>query len=291
MTPRSSYHEMGCQPGIAASMAAGLIRNFGAMAGHLHSGNAARNGVEAGFLAQKGYTGRQNIIETPGGFYNAYTGNSEPVTEEIIEELIHSLGNPWNLIKPGLMFKAYPCCHIGHFGVDAALQLREKHSVDWRQISEIEFRVPSIMGGAGSRPEPQIGVEGRFSLEYCLSRALIYGRPKIAMFTDDGVKDQDSRELMRKVKFVSEEQDRLNGVFGYQEVVLKLKDGNIYSLKVEHPKGEPQNPQTKEELENKFRKCALYAQYDEKTLSQIKDLVMDLENVSDITQLTDLFGN
>ena len=58
----------------------------------------------------------------------------------------------------------------------------------------------------------------------------------------------------------------------------------------EHPKGEPQNPQTEEELEYKFRKRALYARYDEKTLSQIKYLVMDLENVADISQVTTLLG-
>jgi 2-methylcitrate dehydratase PrpD len=58
--------------GIAGSMASGLIRNFGCMAGHLHAGDAARNGVEAGILAQKRYTGRHGIVEIPGGFYNIY---------------------------------------------------------------------------------------------------------------------------------------------------------------------------------------------------------------------------
>ena len=157
---------------------------------------------------------------------------------------LNALGNPWNIIKPGLMFKAFPCCHIGHFGVDAGLQLRRKHSIDWRQIEEIEFRVPSIMKGMGSTPEPQIGVEGRFNLAYCLSRALMQGKLKISDFSDEGVKDPITRPLMRKIKFVAEEQDRANGVFGYQEVVLKMKDGNIYSCKVEHARGEPQNPQT-----------------------------------------------
>jgi 2-methylcitrate dehydratase PrpD len=276
--------------GIAASLASGLIRNFGAMAGHLHAGNAARNGVEAGLLAQKGYTGRAGIIEIPGGFYNAYTGTREPVKQQAIEENIKALGNPWNIIKPGLMFKAFPCSHISHFGVDAGLQLRQKYSIDWQQIAEIEFRVPSIMGGAGSPPEPQAGVEGRFSQAYCLSRALINGRLKISDFTDDSVKDPDTRQLMRKIRFVAQEQDRLNGVFGYQEIVLKMNDGNTYSCRVSHPKGEPQNPQTPEEFEAKYRDCAETAHYDEKTASRIKDLILDLENIEDVSQLTAPIG-
>jgi 2-methylcitrate dehydratase PrpD len=276
--------------GIAASLSSGLIRNFGAMAGHLHAGNAARNGVEASFLAQKGYTGRHGIIEIPGGFYNAYTGTADPVAPDVLEGNLKALGNPWNILKPGLMFKAFPCCHIGHFGVDAGLQLKRKYSPDWRQIDEIEFRVPSIMGKEISAPEPQTGVEGRFSLGYCLSRALINGRLRIRDFSDDGVKDPNTRQLMRKIKFVAQPQDRRNGVFGYQEIVLKMKDGNIYSCKVEHPRGEPQNPQTREEFEAKYRDCAETAYYDDKTAGQIKDLVLDLEHVGDISQITRLIG-
>jgi 2-methylcitrate dehydratase PrpD len=274
--------------GIAASLASGLIRNFGAMAGHLHAGNAARNGVEAGLLAQKGYTGRYGIIEIPGGFYNAYTGTTEPIHQQVMKDNINALGNPWNIIKPGLMFKAYPCAHISHFGVDAGLQLRQKYSIDWRQISEIEFRVPSIMGGVGFTPEPQMGVEGRFNLAYCLSRALINGKVRTSDFTDTSIKDPDTLKLMRKIKFIAQEQDRLHSVFGYQEIVLKMNDGNSYSCKVEHPKGEPQNPQTPEELETKYRDCVEIAHYDEKISSRIKDRILNLEKVDDVSQVTKL---
>ena len=276
--------------GIAASLASGLIRNFGTMAGHLHAGNAARNGVEASLLAQKGYTGRYGIIEIPGGFYNAFTGTKEPVKQQVMEDIIKALGNPWNIVKPGLMFKAYPCAHISHFGVDAGLQLRQKYTIDWRQIAAIEFRVPSFMGRAGFPPEPKAGVEARFNLAYCLSRALINGNLKINDFTDDSVKNPDTLWLMRKVKYIPQKQDRLNSVFGYQEIVLKMNDGNTYSCKVEHPKGEPQNPQTTEELAAKYMECTKIAHFDAKTSLRIKDLILNLEKVDDVAQVTKLMG-
>jgi 2-methylcitrate dehydratase PrpD len=276
--------------GIAASLASGLIRNFGAMAGHLHAGNAARNGIEAGLLAQKGYSGRYGIIEIPGGFYNAFTGTAEPVRQKAMKDIIMTLGNPWNIINPGLMFKAYPCAHISHFGVDAGLQLRQKYSFDWRQIAEIEFRVPSFMGRAGLPPEPKAGVEGRFNLAYCLSRALINGKLKISDFTNSSVRDPDTLGLMRKIMFIPQKQDRLNGVFGYQEIALKMNDGNTYRCKVEHPKGEPQNPQTTEELAAKYMDCTVIAHYNAKTSLRIKDLILNLEKVDDVAQFTKLIG-
>lgn len=277
--------------GIASTMACSLIRNFGSYAGHIHGGNAARNGIEAVILAQKGYdaTGT-DVIEGHGGFYNAFSGNLEPLSEEEQKEKLDSLGNPWNLVNPGLMFKYYPCAHIAHFGVYAGQQLRGKHSIDWRQIEEIEFRQPHVLGRNSAPPPPETGVQGRFNMGYCLCRSLIHGGIEFGFFTDEAVKDPDTRNLMKRLKWAVIKQEELPGPFGYQEVVLKMKDGNTYSQKVEHPKGEPQNPQSPEELEAKFRKCALYAKYEEPAISRIKDMVSDFENIKDITELTELLG-
>lgn len=284
-------HKMMMALGVAATTACSLIRNFGSMTGHIHGGVAARNGIEAVTLAQKGYDATYpGIIEGQGGYYNAFSGNLEPLSEDAQKERLATLGNPWNLVNPGLMFKYYPCAHIAHFGVYAGQQLREKHSIDWQEIEEIEFRLPQVLSRKLSPPDPETGVQGRFSLGYCLCRSLIHGDIEFGFFTDEAIKEPNTRSLMRKIKWATNPKEELPGPFGFQEVILKMKDGNTYSCKVDHPKGEPQNPQSQEELESKFKKCALYARYEEPTISRIKDMVMDLENVEDISELTALMG-
>jgi 2-methylcitrate dehydratase PrpD len=272
--------------GIASTMACSLIRNFGSFAGHIHGGNAARNAIEAVTLAQKGYdaTGT-DVIEGAGGYYNAFSGKLEPLAEEIQRQRLAQLGNPWNLINPGFMFKYYPCAHIAHFGVYAGQQLRKEHLFDWREIEEIVFRTPFAQNAASY---PKNGVQGRFNLSYCLCRSLIYGGVEFEFFKDEAIKDPDTLSLMQKIKLDAIPREDLIGPFGFQEVILKMKDGNTYACKVEHPKGEPQNPQSLEELEAKFRKCALYAHYEEPAISRIRDVVADLENIKDITELTKL---
>jgi len=273
--------------GIASTMACSLIRNFGSYAGHIHGGNAARNGIEAVTLALKGYdaTGT-DVIEGRGGYYNAFSGKLEPLSLEIQQQRLEQLGNPWNLVDPGLMFKYYPCAHISHFGVFAGEELRKKYGFDWREIEGIEFRTPFAPDKIPSFPET--GVQGRFNLGYCLCRSLIHGGVKFEFFTDEAVKDADTRNLMKKIKWVALRREDFPGPFGYQEVTLRMKDGRAFNYKVEHPKGEPQNPLTPEEHEAKFRKCARYAHYEEPVISAIRDMVADLENVRDITELTDL---
>jgi 2-methylcitrate dehydratase PrpD len=276
--------------GIATSLSSGLIRNFGTMAGHLHAGNAARNGVEAGFLAQKGYDARSGMIETSSGFYNTYTANPNPLPPEVIEENISALGNPWNIIDPGLMFKAFPCAHISHFGVDAALQLRKKHAIDWRQIAAMEYRISPFIQHAVIYTQPQSGIEGKFSLGYCLCRALIEGKVKISHFTDENVNDVVTHQLMNKVKMGVLEQEPIDTPFGYQELKITMNSGETYSCRVAHPLGEPQNPLNEEQHVEKYRDCAQHAKYDIKTASRFQELVMNLEAVEDVTQLTQIIG-
>ena len=276
--------------GIAASLSCGLTRNFGTMAGHFHAGNAARNGIEAGILAAKGFNAYEGIIEGQSGYYSMFTGSPDAAPDRLVQENLKALGNPWNIITPGLMFKAFPCAHISHFGVDAALQLKKKHSIDWQKIEEIEFRIPPFIQRAVWYRDPQTGIEGKFSLGYCLCRALVQGKINISDFTDEAVKDPTIRQLMSKIKWVNIEQDPGKGPFGYQEIVLKMKDGSVYSCTVEHPRGEPQNPLTQEEFKTKYQDCAMYAHYEEETTSQIEDLVMNLEKIDDIARLATLLG-
>ena len=54
--------------GIAASMAGGVVANFGTMTKPLHSGLAARNGVLAAKLAQGGFTANGKALESEVGF-------------------------------------------------------------------------------------------------------------------------------------------------------------------------------------------------------------------------------
>ncbi|MEM1550361.1 MAG: MmgE/PrpD family protein [Candidatus Bathyarchaeia archaeon] len=271
--------------GIAVALTGGLSRNYGTMAGPLQTGNAARNGIIACFLADAGYTSYEGIFENPGGFCSTFTGKADPPSRESIEKVISILGNPWSIIDPGLMFKAFPCAHISHFGADAGISLKQKFKIDYRDIVEIELNVPSPIMHAG-RLSPQNGLEARFSPVYCLCRALIDGKLKLTDFTDEKVKEPAVIELMKKVKWRPRPPTRVGNIFEYQEVTVKLKDGSVYTCRVDHPKGEPLNPQTDEELNLKYFECASYAGYT--NAREIRDLILNMEKLENVTLLTNM---
>jgi 2-methylcitrate dehydratase PrpD len=54
--------------GLAGTQSCGLRENLNTMGKFLHTGNAARGGMTAAFLAQRGFTASDKILEAPRGF-------------------------------------------------------------------------------------------------------------------------------------------------------------------------------------------------------------------------------
>jgi 2-methylcitrate dehydratase PrpD len=169
------------------------------------------------------------------------------------------------------------------------LQLREKHSIDWRKIAEIKFCIPSLLPRVISYPEPRTGIEAKFSLGHCMCRALIYGEIKIADFRDDRVADPSITQLMKKIKWEVIDQEPGELPFGFQEIAVKMIDGNVFTCRVRHPRGEPQNPLTVEDSNAKYEDCSSHAHYSTETANQIKELVLNLDEIKCISEITELF--
>src|SRR5450759_1102196 len=79
LTREQSMHAMG----IAASEACGIQKNFGTMTKPLHAGLAARNGVFAALLAQRGFTADTDALGGEQGFLRAFKGPGN-YTEELV---------------------------------------------------------------------------------------------------------------------------------------------------------------------------------------------------------------
>jgi len=281
--------------GIAASLAGGLRQNFGTMMKPLHAGIAARNGAEAALLAEAGITSDENMFEAPLGFKKVFTGEYSDTSVEIPygnaritpAQFAACLGNPWNIVSPGLSFKVCPSCRATHFGMDAALGFREKLAVDAKHISEVECRVPNHMESVLFHHNPRTGLEGKFSLEYVLARTLLDGLPKISDFTDERVNEARVTELMGKIEWRSFVPDA--GTFGAPEFVIKLDDGAHFHARVESPRGDPENPVSDEILIAKYEDCARSV-LQPSVVDQVRDTIMGLETLEGLSQLAGLLS-
>ena len=268
--------------GIAASLAGGLKINFGSMTKPLHAGNAARNGILAAILAEKGFTANESVFEGPNGFCEVYTG-----TECDLKNLGGTIGKIWYIVSPGVKFKPYPCCGSVIACADAILELKRKYNILPNEVTEIECRVSPLMIKTGSSiHSPKTGQEGRFSLEYDMAIAIMDGELSLKQYTDEKVNSPTAQELMKKVKITFPEGIGM-GMEEPQEVVVKLKNGRQYACKVEKHKGTAENPLTDEELFSKFRDCASLVLSPE-GIEEVLHMVWRLDESKDILRLMEL---
>ena len=270
--------------GIAASLAGGLRENFGTMTKPLHAGNAARNAVLAGLLAEKGFTATERALAGQAAFAKVLGKNSQYDLDAVCRQL----GSPFDVVSPGIWLKAYPSGAATHSSISAALQLRSEHSFNADEVVEVECATNKAVPRILIHHHPKTGLEGKFSLEYCVSVALIDGEVSLDQFTDERALADDIQSLIPKVKY--SHPPELEDKFGFHVpgiVTAKLRNSAEFFSRVESPKGRPENPMSKQEIWAKFERCARLVLSPEKRAEVIK-LVSNLEQTPEIGGLMNI---
>ena len=269
--------------GIAASMASGVVSNFGTMTKPLHVGLGARNGVLAAKLAQGGYTANAQAIEAGMGFYKVFHGETT-----IHSEAIEELGRSYALETDGIRVKPYPCGGLTHQAIDTVLEFRAKHGITAEMVESIDVDVMRHTYERIIFKVPQNGIQGKFCMPYLLARAIIDGRVFIDAFTDAAVRDPNVLKLAERIQM------RLDNNLPSRDlgsrpcrVTLRLKNGQTHSREVQHSKGGPEFPMTADELKTKFTDCARQTLSEASTQRALDDLNR-LETLPDIRPLCQL---
>ncbi len=136
--------------GLAASFASGVKANFGTMTKPLHVGHSSRNGMLAALLAADGFTANAGALEHRQGFLHVFNGEGNFDVEPILREW----GQPWDIVRPGVAIKQYPCCGSTHPAVDAILSLVREHGLTPAMVERVELLDASAAAGAHQPARP-----------------------------------------------------------------------------------------------------------------------------------------
>ncbi|ALL67439.1 MmgE/PrpD family protein [Paraburkholderia caribensis MBA4] len=241
---------------IAASFASGVKANFGTMTKPLHVGHASRNGLIAAQLAREGFTAGDEAFEHRQGFFNVYNGAGHYDADAAMR----SWAEPLDIVEPGIAIKQYPCCGSTHPAIDAMLMLVAEHRLTPEQVERVISRTHPRRLQHTNRPHPQSALDAKFSVQYCVARALAQGRVVLSDFEDDAYADPDIQSVMRKVTAEPDPlADQQPDHFG-AEVVVELRDGRRVSKRVARAAGRTSaNPLPDARIEAKFLDCASHA--------------------------------
>ena len=238
--------------GIAASHASGVHANFGTMTKPLHAGLAPEAGLRAAELAAAGLTANTTILEAPRGFLQVYAGSGAPDADEIAQ----SLGKPYSLADPGMNMKPYPCCLSTHPAVDALYDLVEEAGITAADVARIEVSLLEISTQVLRYHAPQTGLEGKFSIEYCLARMLLDRDLRLETFTDEAVQEPLLQDWMKKTHVTADDMGWQPGERRPSEVRVCLNDGRVLKKRTDVSRGCALWPMEDAKIRSKFRDCA-----------------------------------
>ncbi|MFH1485116.1 MAG: MmgE/PrpD family protein [Chloroflexota bacterium] len=266
--------------GLAGSQAAGLTENFGTMTKGSHSGNAARAGVLAALLVQKGYTASQEIIEGNHGLYHAIIGEGNYDLNRVTE----NLGKTWEIVTPGLAVKRYPSCGGNLRALDAILGLVHEHHISFAEVESLEVEMSAQRRDTLRFEKPTNGYQGKFSMEYNMAAAILDGKVDVDTFSEAKARSPEMREALGKVKVIVRD---WGWEIGQKRMPVKvtMKDGRVYTNEVQKQRGHPENPITKEELLAKYRYCAQRTKLPTDKIERSIELAQNLETLNDISGL------
>ncbi len=166
LTAKQMQHAIG----IAASQAAGMRRQFGTDVKSLHAGLAARAGVQSAALAALDMKADPAILDGDRGFADLYGGPRDAPAmppARAPRELA--------LVAGGLQVKRHSCCAATHTSVDAVLHLVAAYNLQPEELVAIECEVSSLAGNILRYHAPRTPLEAKFSLEFCVAVAALYG--------------------------------------------------------------------------------------------------------------------
>jgi 2-methylcitrate dehydratase PrpD len=242
--------------GIAGSMAAGSMEFLaeGAWTKRLHPGLAAQNGIHAAMLAAEGFRGPSTILEGRDGFLRGHS--KRPIVELITEDL----GKSFEIMRTSV--KPHACCRYMQGPIDGILALVREHGLEPDEIFRIEVAVLEAGWALVAEPRarkynPQSIVEAQFSMPFGAAVAAMHRAAGIDQFTEENVRSQSIRRMMGRV--VVQKDIRIEKNFPEEwpaRVAIDLADGRHLETVIRHPKGDPKNPLSWDELIAKFKSLA-----------------------------------
>jgi len=270
---------------IATSFASGIKSNFGTMVKPLHVGHCARNGLFAALLARGDFTASPVAFEHKQGYFEVFNGAGNYDAAKILP----AWGKPWDIVEPGIAIKQYPCCGSTHPAIDAMLMLVREYGLKPEQVERIDSWTHARRLEHTNRPDPQSTIDAKFSVQYCLARALADRKVMIEHFEGKAYKDAGIRSLMARIHAApyTSAQFPVDNHFG-AEVKVRLRDGKEYAKKVDQPFGRTsRNPLPPELLKEKFVNCALRV-LSASRVTQLHAAIDKFEQLNDVRELTAL---
>lgn len=195
-------------------------------------------------LAKAGFKGHPDPLGGNRGYFKMMTGHEEVNLEPVLLNGTYAIQKSYT--------KPYASCRYTHPSVEAAIQLRNIYGIKAEDVEKINIKTYSLAVAGHDHIQIPGAYSAKMSIPYSTAVGIIYGKAGLQEFSEEKVKDTEILELTSKISVVSDEE--LSKIFPRIQaaiVEIKTKSSNVVE-RVDFPKGEPENPLTNKEFQERY---------------------------------------
>ena len=258
---------------------------------------AVQSGVFAALMAQKGFSGTEKVFEGKEGFMDAFIGwnakdeSLKPTDMEgrdgvsswswDIDALVGGLGDSYKIMECGM--KAFPTEALTHTHLSCVLNAMIGNNLEYSDVKEVKVTCFAqaydiLFDPTKYRPESRETAD--HSLPYCMAVAMVDKKITTDSFSDEKLNDPRIYEVIDKI--IGEPSQEFEKMFPAKQpsrVVVTTNDGRMFEEYLEYPKGDPREPMTMDDLENKFNSLA-GDKFDASAKKQLKETIFNCEEMN-----------
>jgi 2-methylcitrate dehydratase PrpD len=240
--------------GTAGTQAAGLweFLKDGADSKQVHTAKAAADGLLAAFLAERGVTGAKRIVEGTQGMAAGMSRDADP---RLLEA---GLGTRWAIMETSLKWHA--ACRHAHPAADALQLVMRREGLSAQDIAEIIAHVhQGAINVLGNVTKPDSVHQAKFCMGSVLGLIAVHGKAGMTEFDTSALTDPNVTGFLDRVHMrFDAEVDHAYPKTWIGKVTVKTHDGRSFDGRVDDPKGDPSNPLSEVEVNDKAIRLSLY---------------------------------
>ena len=253
---------------------------------------AVRSALWSAALAKRGITGPLRILEGDAGYFSLYLNGKTPPLSELIDL-------PTQFAVEQSSIKRYPSCGACHSVQIAAERLYEEVGIPPKDIERVEtVGIPPIVSEPfrlGENPQ----VNAQFSGAWAVAHTLLRGPATVSNYTDKSIRaDKEVHDLAQSIQAISEPPDlpppaKLSAPddreayyrYRHQGVIVYTRNGQRHARYQAPAHTYPPSIGSWATTEKKFYDCANFAGIESEEVDRISQMIRDLENQGNISDL------
>jgi 2-methylcitrate dehydratase PrpD len=204
-------------------------------------GMGARNGVNSALVVHSGWTGANDVLSGPNNFVESYNPKADPAG------MIDQLGELYGVVQTTI--KKWTTGGPIQAPLDALENIRKRQPFDANQVKQVVVRAAtSAAYTVNNRDMPDICLQH-------LVAVMLLDKGVSFKAAHDKARMQDPAVLRERAKVQLVPDAELEKLIPVRVAIVEvtLDNGKVITERVEHVRGTPENPMTREEVVAKAR--------------------------------------